>query len=699
MPARKRTSKQVFFISPLGRDTWSGTRATARRDGSDGPFATPGRALAAVREARQSGHRGPLAVRLRGGVYRPTKPLCFQPGDGGAPGAPVVWEAYRQERPCLDGSRQLTGWQRLTEPLPGLPAEAGGELYITALPAGWHFSQLFWDGRPLPRAASTPDADWRTWPVCQVGDDPDGEVRVPAGILPRNDDAACADLNFMPTPYTRWSNAIAAVKEIARRRRRIRFAPIHLPRPDKLQDIPFRLENLVGGLTAPGRWFLDSRHGRLYLWPPAGEAPETHVVAAPFLEELLRAEGAPETPLCHLVLRGLALRHTRVARSRTHSAFETRGAAVRLDNVTDSRIEECHFSGLGGWAVSGGPHLERVRIRHCTVENSAAGGFRLHGALGPAPCPCRANRVEDNTLHHLGRLYWHSAAIAIGQGEANRVAHNHIHHMPYVGIAVGGGPRHTYFRGWPRRYPDLEVLWRRHGAGEPTIDKIKRFTPGHNRIEKNCLHHVMEVLDDGAAIYCHAGHHEVMAHNVVYEIRNPRAMGLYFDDEQMDSAMIGNLVHYPTDAPGANHAAAIHLHHNGRHTVQNNVLVGGVQLLSIPNGYGGHRVEQNILVWAGEPNWDRADPAPTQGPGDGRRQDGWDAGPSRACRNLWWSLAGKGEAVRLLRQWQARGYGDGSCAADPRFRDAAGGDFRLVPGAPAYALGFKALRIDDAGPR
>ena len=567
---------------------------------------------------------------------------------------------------------------------------------------GWFFSRLFRDGVALPRAVSSPDDNWRAWPVCELGDDPETEIRTPPGILPRGDDGRHAVLNFMPTPYTRWSNALSPVLAFDKRRRRVRHAGFPLPRPEQTRRVPFRLENVISGLREPGRWYLDSTAGRVYLWPPEGEPPDDFRVTAPFLTELVDIEGDPAhgVPVRYLRLRGLSFRHARLADGPAMAGLGAPGAAVCLNGVEDSLIQDCRFGRLGGNAVRAGPDLQRVTIRRCDVSEAGGAGIAVRGRVGAPPFPCTGNRVEDCHVHHCGQLYWHSSGISVGAAERTVVAHNLVHDMPYVGIAAGGGPRHTYYRGWPRRFPELEALWRKHGDGDPTIDNVKRFTPGRNRIQKNVVHHVMQILDDGAAIYCHAGHREAVRHNVVYAVQSPMGMGLYFDDEQMDSVMEGNLVYQcPLEGHLDAHSAAIHLHHNGRHRIVNNVLVGGRQVLSIPSGYGGHRIERNVFVWAGEPDLARADPAVVRGAGDGRRQQGWDAGVSIVRANLWWAPKGRRTAARLLAAWQRRGYGAGSLAVNPLFCDPSRHDYRLRSQSPAFALGFRPLRVNDAGPR
>ena len=95
--------KADFYVSPDGNDSWSGTLPEPNIDKSDGPFLTIERSQKAVRdlksrlyipkdtpvEKRWIGSLHPLGrgkdilVYIREGHYALTKPLIFEPEDGG----------------------------------------------------------------------------------------------------------------------------------------------------------------------------------------------------------------------------------------------------------------------------------------------------------------------------------------------------------------------------------------------------------------------------------------------------------------------------------------------------------------------------------------------------------------------------------------------------------------------------------------
>ena len=92
-----------YYVSLDGNDQWSGTRASPKRDKTDGPFRTLERARDEVRRLKAAGPVRDVTILLRGGVYSLGQTFLLEAQDSGTPEAPVVYRAYRREKVVLAG--------------------------------------------------------------------------------------------------------------------------------------------------------------------------------------------------------------------------------------------------------------------------------------------------------------------------------------------------------------------------------------------------------------------------------------------------------------------------------------------------------------------------------------------------------------------------------------------------------------------
>ncbi len=121
-------ARTIFYVSPDGKDTWSGLLPTADEQSGDGPFASIERARDAAREKG-----GTNTIALGKGDYYLARPIVFDSRDKG-----LIVTARCDEAPILHGGQRVRNWAqeadgRLTAPLKLPPDEAVGDLFVNGM--------------------------------------------------------------------------------------------------------------------------------------------------------------------------------------------------------------------------------------------------------------------------------------------------------------------------------------------------------------------------------------------------------------------------------------------------------------------------------------------------------------------------------------------------------------------------------------
>ena len=104
-----------FYVDSEGNDNNDGSLAH--------PFATVGRAQAAVGTLISQGLSEDVHVYLRDGTYYLDETLSFDRSDSGTAAYSITYQNYPGEHPIISGGRTITGWQ-----------SAGGDLWTTTIP-------------------------------------------------------------------------------------------------------------------------------------------------------------------------------------------------------------------------------------------------------------------------------------------------------------------------------------------------------------------------------------------------------------------------------------------------------------------------------------------------------------------------------------------------------------------------------------
>ena len=100
MNVNSAQAQTQLFVAPNGDDANPGTLAK--------PFATLEKARDTLRALRAAGkNMAGVDVMLRGGTYFLKQPFVLLPEDSGQGTAPIIFQAYGEEKPLLSGGQPI----------------------------------------------------------------------------------------------------------------------------------------------------------------------------------------------------------------------------------------------------------------------------------------------------------------------------------------------------------------------------------------------------------------------------------------------------------------------------------------------------------------------------------------------------------------------------------------------------------------
>lgn len=694
-----------FFVSPLGSDKWTGTLAEVNAEKTDGPFATLEKARDAVRELKKS-NKGDITVLIRDGVYKVNKTIVFGLADSGSPQQTITYAAYPNEKPVFSSGKEITGFKKL-DSISGLPTAAQGKVWVANTTE--KFLTLFDNNGLLPRAKSKgfiplkgssrnklvyPDGRLKNWPNVQ-----DIEIRI--------------------RPHHAWILNILPVTSVDEAKKQA-FTSINSTYV--MNELHFELkgrescwiENALQDLDEPGEWVVNTKEGKVYLWPRDGKEPKN--IIAPTLIEYIRVEGnidfkgPKDKAVRNLKFKGLTFKHGErytlakgdAGLQHDWDMLDKGNALVRFRGTENCSIEKCHFLYSGSGAIRVDLHGQNNRISDNKIEHMGGGGILLAG-YGPGTKDVNKNNlVYNNHIHHVGEIYWHSPGIFIWQSGENRIANNLVHNTNYTAIIISGFMTDFFARGGNR---ELVPTLRRHElkglARKPSTEQVKPFLHTHdNIIELNEIHHAMEKMADGNAIYIRgAGVNNIIRRNYIHHLVAPTMMqcAIRTDGGQMDTIIAENLIWKCT-------SQGIMLKLNTR--CENNIVA---DIIAPPRGYyislregpmTGATIKNNILYSSTKnvdfinvlfPNSKKTEDR--RGRGIARLKD------VKTDQNIYFCKAVPKISKQTLQKNKKDGLDANSTASDPLFVDPDNGDFSFKPDSPALKMGIKPIDLSKIGLR
>ena len=646
-----------YFVSLEGRRGAVGTQEDPLGDVRD--------AQRAVRRLADEGERGPVSVFLRGGTYRLSEPFVLTPENSGTVDAPVIYRAYGDEDVVLSGGVAMNGWRR-----------GEGDLWVAEVGEGKSFHQLFVNGQRRQRARTPNEGFLRTdgpavpaikrWFTQAPRSRPGGKAfRFCEGDIQEWDNLSDVMIGAMH----QWTATMHWIEEIDWESRVVVFTNrFHWDFGYWETKQRYYVENCFEALDAPGEWYYDRGEGLLYYWPLPREDMSEAEVIYPHLTRVIEFAGEPGKGrfVEHVALVGLSIQHTRWSVGKNEYAVYSqandmlRNATIYAQGARNCAIEACEIAHAGEHAIWLNEGCQGNAVRQCHIHDIGAGGVYIGKGGWSARCHQDENpdkRVGHNTvdncfIHDCTNVFLGAIGVWIGSASHNRVTHNEICDMNYMGVNVG----------W---------CWN----SSPSSGH-------HNLIEDNHIHHITRrMLTDTAGVYTlGVSPGTVIRHNRVHDVHgypyHAHTHGLYNDEGSAGIVLEDNIV-YNTSHAGYN------LNWGNDLTIRNNIFAfyGDSGVSTGGKEQNDLRIENNIFYGH------VADMVHT------RRKADFDM-----SRNVYWNTEGPVTFLgKPYQQWAAAGNDAGSVVADPQFVAPGDYDFSLKPDSPALDLGFEPIDANSIG--
>ncbi|MGW2487917.1 RICIN domain-containing protein [Streptomyces sp. NPDC001606] len=522
-PAAAAT-QATYYVAPDGSDTNPGT-ITA-------PFKTLQHARDVVRTVNDN-MTGDITVYLRGGTYPVSSTIDFTSADSGTNGHHVVYAAYQNEKPVLDGGVQVTGW-----------TQHSGNIWKATLNRDDKLRALYVNGKRAQMASKTINSAG-----CY------GTYSVTAGQAPwawesgTQCDGAKYSLSDLPAvaanqddveikSATTWTTAIVGVRQITTSSDGAnRVALFQQPGAAIAQAPPYgpfkadgthTFMNAYEFLDQPGEFYFDRAKHTLYYYKSGSEDMTTADVFAPNnVSTLLKIAGKSTSDHArNITFSGLTVEHSDwnlvnvagsvfrqgtqgnassnvYARQNFH-AYTYRNvdlppAAVQIESadgivlsrntvqhtgadgitlandVTDTQLTGNVTNDIAGSAVTVG-HPQHVYIGDYTSTNHEKYPVNVEGV-------CKNISVTDNYLYDSAVLFQGSSPVSAYFVDSLSVQHDRIEKSPWAGITLGWG--------W----------WNFDGSANSVNPGNPTTTARNNTVKYNEIVDTMQVLGDSAPIY------------------------------------------------------------------------------------------------------------------------------------------------------------------------------------------------------
>ncbi|MEO3748611.1 ricin-type beta-trefoil lectin domain protein [Plantactinospora sp. B5E13] len=408
MPA-SAAAQETYYVAPDGNDSNPGTITS--------PFRTLQRARDVVRTVNAN-MTGDIQVYLRGGIYPVSSTIEFGPGDSGTNGHRVVYSAYPNETPVLDGGVRVTGWTQHSGNIWKAPLDRANKLRALYV----NDKRAFMASKTISSAGCygtyTVTAGQAAW-AWESGSQCDG-ARYSLNDFPaiaRNHD----DIEI--ETGTTWTTAFVGVRQVTTSSDGANRVALFQQPGAAIAQGAFNGNAQVGGthklmnayefLDTPGEFHFDKTSRTLYFYKGSTENMSTATVIAPNnVSTLLRIAGTSTSS------------H---ARNITFSGLTVQHSDWNLFTVAGSAFKQAQQGNLGAQAYARG----NFHVYYYRNVDVTPGIIQVQNADGIV--------LQRNRVQHTGA----DGINMVNDVQGSQLVGNHTNDIAGSAITVGH-PQHVY---------------------------------------------------------------------------------------------------------------------------------------------------------------------------------------------------------------------------------------------------------------
>ena len=464
-------SQETLYVSAIG----TGTGFSKEQPGNIEALSSK------LREVR-SKHAGTVVVLFKGGEYFLNKPLEITNLETGGKKDSLIFSAMQGEKVTLSGGRKITQWEK-----------SGKGVFKAKVPAGTDFRQLYVNGKMAIRARTPNREDDRDFGPYYRGlgfDLKNQTIKVNASEIPKMNHTGDVEMVF----NQHWYQSRFRIESIKTEKDTAFITPMQPARKHFFQlyasmlkpGKPCYFENAREFLDQSNEWYLDKTENVLYYIPDQGTDLRQTEVVYPVLESIVLISGEATKPAYNLSLKNLRLAcsnwtkpsrdgmiATQAVQGRGYSSLDDTGI-IQVKFADNFSAIHCEVLGAGYQGIVFSKGVRNSKILYCHLDQISANGIVIDTSKKPFPPDslfCKNDQVADNLIENFGMHYTNGMAIFASCVAGLVVENNEIRFSPYSGMQIGN------------HYGD-------------NISGMR-----DNVIRRNNIHHVMQLHDDGGAIY------------------------------------------------------------------------------------------------------------------------------------------------------------------------------------------------------